>query len=126
MFPSKYLKAADFEDEEASLRISRVVREKLKEDDPEEKTIVYFEDERRGLVLNMTNGGSIAYMYGDDSKDWIGKDVVLYQEIVPFKGEMKPAIRIRVMKEKKIAHRIGERKIKSSEPEVDEDGYVIR
>lgn len=96
MYPSRYLKAADFEDGDRVLTIKGVDSERIGQGaDAETKWILYFEEEDKGLVLNKTNSGTIAKLYGDDTDDWEGKKVTLFATEVQFKQEMVEAIRIR-------------------------------
>ena len=60
------------------------------------KLILYFEGKDRGLVLNKTNANNIANAYGDDTDDWIGKQIVLFEAMVDFQGRTVPAIRVRM------------------------------
>lgn len=96
MFPSRWLKASDFEDGDATLTIREVGQERIGQGkDASDKFVLYFEDEDRGLVLNKTNVGTIAKLHGDDTDDWIGKDVTLFATEVQFQSEMVEAIRVR-------------------------------
>lgn len=96
MFPSKWLKASDFEDGDATLTIREVGQERIGQGkDAADKFVLYFVDEDRGLVLNKTNVGTIAKLHGDDTDDWIGKDVTLFATEVQFQSEMVEAIRVR-------------------------------
>ena len=96
LFPTNYLKAADFEDGDAILTIAGLEQQTLGQGrDAAEKWIVYFREVDKGLVLNKTNAGTIAKLYGDDTDDWIGKKVTLYSTEVQFQSEMVEAIRIR-------------------------------
>ena len=74
--------------------ISHAVLEKLGND---MKPAVYFQGKEKKLViLNKTNFGRIAYLYGNDTDAWIGKEIVIYPELVEYAG--KPtveAIRVR-------------------------------
>lgn len=92
MYPSRYLKAADCEDAELVLTIKSIEEEKIGTDD---KWVVYFRGEDKGLVLNKTNTNVIAKLYGDDTDDWIGKAITLYATEVQFQGDMVEAIRVR-------------------------------
>jgi hypothetical protein len=95
MFPSKFLKAADVGDGERKLVIARVAYEEVGED-REMKHVVYFNGEKRGMVLNKTNALRIEYIAGsDDSNDWPGLEVTLFTELVSFGGKSAPAIRVR-------------------------------
>jgi hypothetical protein len=96
MFPSKWLKASDFEDGDAVMTIREVTQETIGQGkDAAEKFVLYFEEEERGLVLNKTNVGTIAKLHGDDTDDWIGKQVTLFATEVQFQSEMVEAIRVR-------------------------------
>jgi hypothetical protein len=95
MFPSKFLKAADIGDGERVFVISRIAYEEVGED-REMKHVVYFNGEKRGLVLNKTNALRLEYIAGsDDSNDWPGLEVTLFTELVSFGGKSAPAIRVK-------------------------------
>lgn len=55
-----------------------------------------FEGKEKGLVLNKTNAKSISYVYGPDTDDWVGKEILLYSTMVDFAGKDVPAIRVDV------------------------------
>lgn len=42
------------------------------------KPVIHFKKGSKPLVLNSTNGRSIADLHGEKPSDWIGKKVVLY------------------------------------------------
>ncbi len=67
---------------------------------PEEKHVLHFKELPKPLVLNMTNGQLIEAIVGsDNSDDWIGKRVVLYNDkTVSFAGKLTGGIRIRAMR----------------------------
>jgi hypothetical protein len=95
MYPSRFLKAADIGDGERVLTISGVVFEAVGED-REMKPVVYFNGEKRGLVMNKTNALRLEYIAGsDDTDDWVGLEITLYTELVSFGGKSGPAIRIK-------------------------------
>ncbi len=95
-FPSKYLKADDF-DADTALTISYVEMDTLKnkKGEDEQKPICFFDETDKGLVLNKTNWDAIAKQYGDESDDWASKKIVLTVIDVDAFGEVKPAIRIK-------------------------------
>lgn len=100
MLPSKYLKKEDCEPA-LLLTIRDVVREQVgMGDDLEDKWICYFEEKEKGVVLNSTNMRLIEMVTGsDDSDDWIGKKIVLYNEPnVSFAGKLTGGIRVRAPK----------------------------
>jgi hypothetical protein len=56
--------------------------------------------EMKPLVLNTTNGQSIAEIHGTDPRAWIGKEIVLYVTHTQLKGKPRNWIRIRERKGK--------------------------
>lgn len=91
-FPSKYLKAADFDGDQV-LTIEKVTREDFEGDF---KPIVYFKETEKELVLNKTNFKTIANLHGQDSDSWAGQKIQLFTTEVDFKGEQVLAIRVRM------------------------------
>jgi hypothetical protein len=57
------------------------------------KPVAYFEGKDKGLVLNKTNSNTISAAYGDETDDWVGAEIVLYETMVEFQGQRKPGIR---------------------------------
>lgn len=95
MVPSKYLKAADVEDSPV-LTIADVKEESIGQGaQADNKWILYFAEEEKGLVLNRTNINTIAGLYGDDTDDWEGKKITLFATQVDFQGKQVDAIRVR-------------------------------
>ena len=45
--------------------------------EPKDRAILYFEGKDRGMVLNNTNFRKLVDLFGWDSADWIGKEIVL-------------------------------------------------
>lgn len=95
-FPSKYLKASDIpEGREIALQIDDVRMENM-EQSRDEKPVLYFIDKTKGLVLNVTNGNTLADVYGDDTDAWHGKPVVLFSSTTSFQGKNVPCLRVRI------------------------------
>lgn len=90
-FPSKYLKCSDLQGRTVTVTISTVEMETLGED---HRPVVYFKGKQKGLVLNKTNAGVIADMYGDDTDAWEEKPITLRPARVDFRGERVDAIRV--------------------------------
>lgn len=67
---------------------------------PEMKWCLKFKELPKPMVLNLTNGQLIEAITGsDNSDDWIGEKVVLYNDkTVSFAGKLTGGIRIRAMK----------------------------
>jgi hypothetical protein len=89
-FPSEYLRAADLQGRRISVKIARVEMRDVGEDT---KPVVYFEGKEKGLPLNKTNSNTISAAYGDETDDWEGMEIVLYETMVEFQGQRKPGIR---------------------------------
>lgn len=92
-FPSDYLKASDLAGRNVTVTMSHV---DMKEIGGEPKPILFFKGKDKGMVLNKTNANKIAEAFGDDTDDWEGGDIVLYEAMVDFQGKTTPAIRVRL------------------------------
>lgn len=47
------------------------------------------------MVLNKTNANNIAFLYGEETDDWQGAEIVLFEAMVDFQGKTVPALRVR-------------------------------
>jgi hypothetical protein len=92
IFPSKYVKASDLQGREVTVVIARAEIEKLGDDN---KLVIYFQGRNKGLVTNRTNADRIAYLYGTNTDSWMGKEIILYVDLVSFQGRTVEAIRIK-------------------------------
>lgn len=59
------------------------------------KPVLYFEEKVPKLILNMTNGNTLAQLYGTHPEGWVGKQIQLYAVSVKAFGKVQDAIRIR-------------------------------
>lgn len=91
-FPSEYLKAADLAGRNVKVKMDRV---EMKDIGGDHKPILYFMGTDKGMVLNKTNANNIIHVYGDDTEEWHGKEIVLFEAQVDFQGKTVPAIRVR-------------------------------
>jgi hypothetical protein len=92
-FPSEYLRAVDLQGRRVTLKISRA---EMREVGDDTKPVVYFEGKDKGLVLNKTNSNTISAAYGDETDEWVGMEIVLFETMVEFQGQRKPGIRCQV------------------------------
>jgi hypothetical protein len=92
IFSGDYLKAADLQGAEPTVIIASV---EVKEFDDGNKLLLTFQNKKKGLVANKTNASRISMLYGDETEEWIGKQIVLYTDIVDFQGKPTEAIRVR-------------------------------
>lgn len=94
-FSGSWLKAVDLRGQRVTVIIDGVKKEEIGQgEDREYKPVVYFQGKDKGLVLNKTNGNTIAELHGDDTDNWGGKPVVLYPTKVQFGAKMVDAIRV--------------------------------
>jgi hypothetical protein len=96
-FKSTYLKAADLRGRRVVVTIDRVVMESVGQGkDAEDKPVMYFRGKDRGLVVNTTNWQRLAaWLGGDESDFWIGRQCILGTEPTTMAG--KPTIGLRVV-----------------------------
>lgn len=90
-FSNNFFKADDFDARGTEYVISSVEMGKAGR---EEKIILYFDDCDKVLPLNKTNALEIAELYGDDTDDWTGKSIRVYQAKTDFNGKRVPCMRI--------------------------------
>ena len=93
LYPSNYIKAADLQGHVAKVIIKHIATEKIGND---EKPVLYFQGKAKGLVLNKTNGMTIAAVYGPETDAWEGGELELFPAFVDFQGRQVEAVRVRV------------------------------
>ena len=91
MFPSRFLKATDLPRKGMVLTIDALEQEDL---NGEEKWVMFFVEEEKGLVLNKTNANAVADELGRKTSEWSGHKVHLRKEKVDFQGRRVDAIRL--------------------------------
>jgi len=93
-FPSQqWLKAGDLQGRDVTVTISHVASEDVGDGS---KPVVYFQDKEKGLVLNRTNGSTIADLHGIETNNWQGKQITLFPTQVDYRGQQVAAIRVRL------------------------------
>jgi arabinogalactan endo-1,4-beta-galactosidase len=96
-FPSNYLKASDLQGKNILVKMDRTEYEMIGND---KKLILYFQGKEKGMVLNKTNANNIAHIYGEETDEWKGAEIVLFEAMVDFQGKTVPAIRVRAPQRK--------------------------
>lgn len=91
-FPSNYLKSEDLQDRDVLVVIASAEQEMVGN---ERKLMLTFQGKKKSMICNKTNAGRIAYMYGDETDDWIGKEIVLTSEFVEYQGKTVKGLRIK-------------------------------
>jgi hypothetical protein len=89
-FPSEYLRSTDPQGRRVPVKISRL---EMRDVGEEAKPVLYFEGKDKGLILNKTNSNTIAAVFGDETDDWQGAEIILYETMVEFQGRRVSAIR---------------------------------
>jgi len=59
------------------------------------KPVLYFSDSPKALILNKTNVNSLTEWFGDETKDWQDKQIILYKDKTMFQGKNSDCIRLR-------------------------------
>lgn len=95
VFPSKYLKAADLQGRNITVEIKHVELEQVGSD-KETRPVIYFVGKDKGLVLNKTNADVIGAIAGDETDDWVGVKIVLFETMASFQGKAVAAIRCKL------------------------------
>lgn len=93
VYPSKYLKSADLQGRIAKLKIINIGYEQIGTD---HRLVLYFQNKEKGLVLNKTNGRTIADVFGDETDNWIGAELDVFSMKVDMQGRMVDGLRVRV------------------------------
>lgn len=91
-FPSNYLKSDDLQGRDISVVIAGAVIEKVGND---QKLVLTFQGAKKSMICNKTNSGRIAYLYGEETNDWIGKEIVLCSEFVEYQGKTVKGLRVK-------------------------------
>jgi hypothetical protein len=97
VFTSKYMKASDLNGSEQVMKIAGCYMEEVGAD-KDEKPVLYFENQQKGLVLNRTNSDRLVHRYGDDTAKWEGGHVRVYSELVSYQGKQIEGIRLQPTK----------------------------
>jgi hypothetical protein len=95
--PSKWLKASDLDGKPHLVTIKRFTVEKLV--DGTTKPAVWFSEQDKALILNVTNGKKIEAICGSaDPTNWRGKRIVMFPTETEMAGETVDCIRVRAPK----------------------------
>src|SRR5882672_2175573 len=105
MIQSKFLRKEDF-DEDRVLTIKGLRLEDMPSDqsrEPQQKWVLYFREEPKGMALSVTTIRVLEQAYGSDSDHWIGNKVMVYVDPnVSFGGKIVGGLRLRTPKVKTV------------------------
>lgn len=94
MIVSKFLRKEDF-DEDRVMTIKGVKLEDMPGDSGDQKWVLYFREEAKGMALNVTSIRVLEKAFGDDSDHWIGNRVKVYVDPnVSFGGKIVGGLRL--------------------------------
>lgn len=97
MFPSRYLKAADFQEKPLSLTIEQVFRDQVRMSNGSitEKYILRFSETEKELILNKTNAKAIAKLLKEPrAVNWARSTIILKPTTCEAFGEIVDCIRV--------------------------------
>ena len=113
---SRFLNAVDLAGEK-KFRIRGTTEEEVGQDkDKEKKLVVWFTNDKRGLVLNKTNNRTLRGAFCDDVSGWKDKIVVVFPTPVEFRGKMVPGLRVRIPAPKQATAGNGQATAPSAKP----------
>jgi hypothetical protein len=92
LYPSRFLRCADLNGKPLRVTIAGLKREDI---GGEQKVVLSFTNGTKSLICNKTNARAIAKTLGDETRGWVGKDIILVPASVDFRGDMVDAIRVR-------------------------------
>ena len=97
MFDREYLGAWDIAGRDYTLEIARVTAGELVGEGGRKtlKPVVHFKEAKKGLALNKTNARIIAGLYGNHTRELIGRRITLFATTTTFGRETVECIRVR-------------------------------
>jgi hypothetical protein len=116
---SKYLTQKDFDTVGTIVTIKEVTIESVGQDTAaEDKWVMWFEELDKGLVVNITNAETVAAITGsEDSENWPGYQVVIYQDPnIRYGGKRVGGVRLRELSEAEQAHAGSHRRAAQAQP----------
>jgi hypothetical protein len=102
VYGSRFLSAGDITavGGKKRVKIAKVEMADLRQDSggvTRRKFILYFEGQDKGMVLNVTNAGTLKEALGKSPAKWVGVEVGLYVEQVTFGNKRVPGLRLKVL-----------------------------
>jgi len=105
MYSADYLGAWDLDGKDVTATIGRVVAKEIigEGGKTDRKPVVYFRradgtESPKGLILNKTNGRTVASLYGPKVEAWVGQRITLYPATTSVGGRTTDCIRVRPIK----------------------------
>lgn len=97
MYDKDFIYAYDLEGRDVTATIERVTAGEVvgTGGKKSKKPVVYFRGSQKGLALCVTNGRTIAALYGNKTEEWVGKRITMFPSQTSFGGQTVDCIRIR-------------------------------
>ena len=97
MFDSTFIYAFHLGGREVTVKIARVEAGEVTGEGGRKarKPLVYFDGKEKPLALNRTNAKTVAALYGNDTKGWIGKLIAIYPTTTTMNGKVVDCVRVR-------------------------------
>lgn len=98
VFTSNYLTSTDLHQQDVPVTITTVASKDFENDKggKDMKLIIGFKELEKSLVCNKTNATTIGDIHGDETDEWPGKRITLYETEVEFGGKTTLGIRVRL------------------------------
>lgn len=94
MIVSKFLRKEDF-DEDRVMTIKSCSLEDMPGDQGDQKWVLFFREEQKGMALNITSIRVLEQAFGDDTDHWVGNKVKVYVDPnVSFQGKVVGGLRL--------------------------------
>lgn len=104
MIQSKFLRKEDFDEDQVCTIKDCKLENVGKEEDQEQRWVLYFREREKGMVLNITTIRVLEQAYGGDSDHWTGNKVMVYVDPnVSFGGKIVGGLRLRTPKKQAVA-----------------------
>jgi hypothetical protein len=91
-FPSNFLKSEDLQDRDVTVVIASAELEQVGN---ERKLVLSFQGKQKRMICNKTNSQRIKFLYGDETDDWTGREIILTSEFVEFQGRTVKGLRVK-------------------------------
>jgi hypothetical protein len=95
LYPSQWLKSIDLDGGELTVNIRGLSREKVGKEQEQKIIIEWLEDGVKPMILNKSNATTIGKLYGQDTSQWRGRPVTLYETTTEAFGETHDVIRVK-------------------------------
>lgn len=103
MIQSKFLRKEDFDEDQVCTIKDCRLEDVGKENDQEQRWVLYFKERDKGMVLNVTTIRVLEAAYGGDSDHWTGNKVMVYVDPnVSFGGKVVGGLRLRTPKKQAV------------------------